>query len=120
MPWTCTISRSAAWLEIGVTEPVDLAALKFAKRAKIIRSMTSKAKGLLESQDITDGGDDCSAVKITLWVILFVHRDTRFEIDLSNKPEWYAPKINPTSKVPAIAYGGLQVPPDQPSPNSDN
>ncbi|KAJ6529333.1 glutathione S-transferase [Mycena capillaripes] len=43
---------------------------------------------------------------------------TRFEIDLSNKPEWYAPKVNPASKVPAIAYGGPQVSPDLPSPES--
>ncbi|KAI0703189.1 hypothetical protein C8Q76DRAFT_771546 [Earliella scabrosa] len=43
---------------------------------------------------------------------------TRFDIDLQNKPEWYAPKINPASKVPAIAYGGPEVPPDQPSPDS--
>ncbi|CAL1708519.1 unnamed protein product [Somion occarium] len=42
----------------------------------------------------------------------------RFEIDLKNKPEWYAPKVNPASKVPAIAYGGPDVPPDQPSPES--
>ncbi|RPD53469.1 glutathione S-transferase C-terminal-like protein [Lentinus tigrinus ALCF2SS1-7] len=43
---------------------------------------------------------------------------TRYEIDLQNKPEWYAPKVNPASKVPAIAYGGPAVPPDQPSPDS--
>ncbi|KAJ6542517.1 thioredoxin-like protein [Mycena vulgaris] len=43
---------------------------------------------------------------------------TRVEIDLGNKPEWYALKINPASKVPAIAYGGPQAPPDQPSPES--
>ncbi|KAJ6514685.1 thioredoxin-like protein [Mycena vulgaris] len=43
---------------------------------------------------------------------------TRVEIDLGNKPEWYASKVNPASKVPAIAYGGPQVPPDQPSPES--
>ncbi|KAI0341377.1 glutathione S-transferase C-terminal-like protein [Trametopsis cervina] len=43
---------------------------------------------------------------------------TRYEIDLSNKPEWYAPKVNPASKVPAIALGGPEVPPDQPSPES--
>ncbi|KAH9930485.1 uncharacterized protein BXZ73DRAFT_101857 [Epithele typhae] len=42
----------------------------------------------------------------------------RFEIDLSNKPEWYAPKVNPASKVPAIAYGGPDVAPDAPSPES--
>ncbi|KAH9474703.1 Pyrimidodiazepine synthase [Psilocybe cubensis] len=43
---------------------------------------------------------------------------TRYEIDLANKPEWYAPKINKASKVPAIAYGGPDVPPDEPSPDS--
>ncbi|KAH8116006.1 glutathione S-transferase [Phellopilus nigrolimitatus] len=43
---------------------------------------------------------------------------TKYEIDLKNKPVWYAPKVNPASKVPAIAYGGPQVPPDQPSPDS--
>ncbi|KAJ7056103.1 hypothetical protein C8F01DRAFT_1156823 [Mycena amicta] len=42
----------------------------------------------------------------------------RFEVDLSNKPEWYAPQVNPASKVPAIAFGGPQVSPDQPSPDS--
>ncbi|KAH9477358.1 Glutathione S-transferase U5 [Psilocybe cubensis] len=42
----------------------------------------------------------------------------RYEIDLSNKPEWYAPKINPASKVPAIAYGGPDVAPENPSPDS--
>ncbi|KAF7300217.1 Serine carboxypeptidase [Mycena kentingensis (nom. inval.)] len=42
----------------------------------------------------------------------------RYEIDLSNKPAWYAPQVNPASKVPAIAYGGPQVSPDQPSPDS--
>ncbi|KAG6875206.1 hypothetical protein C0993_010363, partial [Termitomyces sp. T159_Od127] len=43
---------------------------------------------------------------------------TRFEIDLQNKPEWYVPKVNPASKVPAIAYGGPIVPPNEPSPES--
>ncbi|CAA7257398.1 unnamed protein product [Cyclocybe aegerita] len=43
----------------------------------------------------------------------------RFEIDLQNKPEWYAPKVNPASKVPAIAYGGPDVSPDTPSPDSE-
>ncbi|KAF9448150.1 hypothetical protein P691DRAFT_730207 [Macrolepiota fuliginosa MF-IS2] len=42
----------------------------------------------------------------------------RFEVDLLNKPEWYAPKVNPVSKVPALAYGGPKVSPDQPSPES--
>ncbi|KAF9467508.1 hypothetical protein BDZ94DRAFT_1280206 [Collybia nuda] len=39
---------------------------------------------------------------------------TRFEVDLQNKPEWYASKVNPASKVPAIAYGGPKTAPDQP------
>ncbi|KIK53792.1 hypothetical protein GYMLUDRAFT_178432 [Collybiopsis luxurians FD-317 M1] len=42
----------------------------------------------------------------------------RYEIDLKNKPEWYQPKINPASKVPAVAFGGPKVPGDQPSPES--
>ncbi|KAF5318828.1 hypothetical protein D9619_010983 [Psilocybe cf. subviscida] len=44
---------------------------------------------------------------------------TRFEIDLKNKPEWYAPQVNPASKVPAISYGGPDVSPDTPSPESE-
>ncbi|KAJ7484162.1 thioredoxin-like protein [Mycena latifolia] len=44
---------------------------------------------------------------------------TRYEIEnLKNKPQWYIDKVNPASKVPAIAYGGPDVPPDQPSPES--
>lgn len=43
---------------------------------------------------------------------------TRYEVDLKNKPEWYAPKVNPASKVPAIAYGGPKVSPDKPAPES--
>ncbi|KAJ7822597.1 glutathione S-transferase [Mycena leptocephala] len=39
----------------------------------------------------------------------------RFEIDLSNKPDWYAPNVNPASKV---SYGGPQVSPELPSPES--
>ncbi|KAJ2924900.1 hypothetical protein H1R20_g12213, partial [Candolleomyces eurysporus] len=42
----------------------------------------------------------------------------RFEVDLENKPEWYAPKVNPASKVPALAYGGPDTEPDSPSPES--
>ncbi|KAG1900447.1 glutathione S-transferase C-terminal-like protein [Suillus fuscotomentosus] len=42
----------------------------------------------------------------------------RYEIDLGNKPEWYAPKVNPASKVPAIAYGGPDVSPENASPES--
>jgi len=29
---------------------------------------------------------------------------TRYQIDLFNKPEWYASKVNPASKVPAVVY----------------
>ncbi|KAI5116601.1 hypothetical protein M0805_006779 [Coniferiporia weirii] len=42
----------------------------------------------------------------------------KYQVDLQNKPVWYAPKVNPASKVPAIAYGGPKVPADQPSPES--
>jgi len=41
-----------------------------------------------------------------------------YEIDLQNKPSWYQPKVNPASKVPAITYGGPEVDPEQPSPDS--
>lgn len=41
-----------------------------------------------------------------------------YEVDLANKPQWYAPKVNPASKVPAIAYGGPKVDPENPSPES--
>ncbi|KIJ15137.1 maleylacetoacetate isomerase [Paxillus involutus ATCC 200175] len=41
-----------------------------------------------------------------------------YQIDLANKPDWYAPKVNPASKVPAIAYGGPDVAPENPSPES--
>ncbi|KIY65402.1 hypothetical protein CYLTODRAFT_432235 [Cylindrobasidium torrendii FP15055 ss-10] len=42
----------------------------------------------------------------------------RYEIDLANKPEWYASRVNPASKVPALAYGGPDVPPEEASPES--
>ncbi|EIN08993.1 hypothetical protein PUNSTDRAFT_102532 [Punctularia strigosozonata HHB-11173 SS5] len=42
----------------------------------------------------------------------------KYQIDLQNKPEWYAPLINPASKVPAITYGGPKVDPATPSPES--
>ncbi|CAE6498285.1 unnamed protein product [Rhizoctonia solani] len=41
-----------------------------------------------------------------------------YNIDLLNKPEWYTSKVNPASKVPAIAYGGPKVNPENPSPES--
>ncbi|KIJ49537.1 hypothetical protein M422DRAFT_27900 [Sphaerobolus stellatus SS14] len=39
-------------------------------------------------------------------------------IDLKNKPEWYLKDVNPAGLVPAITFGGPDVPPDQPSPAS--
>ncbi|KAH7911537.1 glutathione S-transferase C-terminal-like protein [Hygrophoropsis aurantiaca] len=41
-----------------------------------------------------------------------------FQIDLHDKPGWYAPQVNAASKVPTIAYGGPDVPPETPSPDS--
>ncbi|KAF7318421.1 Serine carboxypeptidase [Mycena chlorophos] len=45
---------------------------------------------------------------------------SRFEVDLVNKPEWFARDVNPASKVPAIAKptAAHKPPPDQPSPLS--
>jgi len=43
---------------------------------------------------------------------------TEHIIDLKNKPEWYLKVVNPAGLVPAIAYGGPEVPPDQPSRES--
>ncbi|EMD37294.1 hypothetical protein CERSUDRAFT_113944 [Gelatoporia subvermispora B] len=42
----------------------------------------------------------------------------RYEVDLTNKPDWFIEQINPVGKVPAITYGGPNVPLDQPSPES--
>ncbi|KAF8593775.1 hypothetical protein BDV93DRAFT_433746 [Ceratobasidium sp. AG-I] len=41
-----------------------------------------------------------------------------YEIDLNHKPEWYVTKVNPASKVPALAYGGPATDPDKPSDES--
>ncbi|KAH9051930.1 hypothetical protein EDB87DRAFT_629108 [Lactarius vividus] len=43
---------------------------------------------------------------------------TRYSIDLANKPEWYAPRVNPAGKVPALVYGSPKSDPDNPSPES--
>ncbi|KAI9456840.1 hypothetical protein BJY52DRAFT_1187674 [Lactarius psammicola] len=43
---------------------------------------------------------------------------TRYWIDLQNKPEWYASRVNPTGKVPAIVYGSPKSDPEHPSPES--
>ncbi|KAI0325282.1 thioredoxin-like protein [Cubamyces sp. BRFM 1775] len=39
------------------------------------------------------------------------------EIDPHHQPDWYR-QVSPLGKVPAIAFGGPDVPPDQPSPES--
>ncbi|KAG2354117.1 hypothetical protein BDR07DRAFT_1454235 [Suillus spraguei] len=38
-----------------------------------------------------------------------------YQVDLLNKPEWFISKVNPAGKVPAVAYGGPNVEPDDPS-----
>jgi glutathione S-transferase len=43
---------------------------------------------------------------------------TRYWIDLKNKPEWYASRVNPASKVPAVVYGSSKLDPEHPSPES--
>ncbi|OSD02598.1 glutathione transferase omega class [Trametes coccinea BRFM310] len=43
---------------------------------------------------------------------------TSYVIDLNNKPSWYAAKVNPVGKVPAITYGGPQTAPEAPAPES--
>ncbi|KAH9983793.1 glutathione S-transferase [Russula compacta] len=43
---------------------------------------------------------------------------TRYQIDLQNKPEWYASRVNPASKVPALVYGSPKSHPENPSPES--
>ncbi|KAH8978324.1 hypothetical protein EDB86DRAFT_2836904 [Lactarius hatsudake] len=43
---------------------------------------------------------------------------TRYSIDLGNKPEWYASRVNPPSKVPALVYGSRKSDPENPSPES--
>ncbi|KAG1717752.1 hypothetical protein EDB19DRAFT_1839287 [Suillus lakei] len=40
------------------------------------------------------------------------------QVDLFNKPEWFATKVNPVGKVPVVTYGGPNVDPDDPSPLS--
>jgi len=43
---------------------------------------------------------------------------TKYEIDLLNKPEWYASRVNPASEVPALVYGSPKTDPENPSPDS--
>ncbi|KAI9061595.1 glutathione transferase omega class [Trametes sanguinea] len=39
-------------------------------------------------------------------------------VNLRNKPSWYAAKVNPLGKVPAITYGGPHTAPEDPAPES--
>ncbi|KAJ7107377.1 hypothetical protein C8R44DRAFT_885392 [Mycena epipterygia] len=55
---------------------------------------------------------------ITLYTAKIFPFSHRAELAL-DEAKWYAPKVNPASKVPAFAYGGPQVSPDLPSPDSD-
>ncbi|KAG1779998.1 hypothetical protein EV702DRAFT_1084007 [Suillus placidus] len=41
-----------------------------------------------------------------------------YQVDIFNKPEWFASKVNPVGKVPAVTYGGPNVDPEDPSPLS--
>jgi len=41
----------------------------------------------------------CDPIQVEIALRETQLKHTRYEIDLSNKPEWYAPKINPASKV---------------------
>ncbi|CDO75061.1 hypothetical protein BN946_scf184710.g2 [Trametes cinnabarina] len=43
---------------------------------------------------------------------------TNYEVDLANKPSWYAARVNPVGKLPAITYGGPNTAPDDPSPEA--
>ncbi|KAI0666284.1 thioredoxin-like protein [Trametes maxima] len=43
---------------------------------------------------------------------------TSYSVNLMEKPEWFAAKVNPVGKIPAITYGGPKTSPDQPSPES--
>ncbi|KAM5541828.1 hypothetical protein V8D89_004557 [Ganoderma adspersum] len=43
---------------------------------------------------------------------------TSYTLDAYNKPPWFVSDVNPVGKIPAIAYGGPAVPPDEPSPLS--
>ncbi|KAJ7472930.1 hypothetical protein B0H11DRAFT_2037780 [Mycena galericulata] len=61
----------------------------------------------------------CHRVSIALSEAKVNH--THFEIDVikrSNKPAWFTEKVNPVGQVPAITFGGPQVPADLPSPDS--
>ncbi|KAG1732248.1 uncharacterized protein EDB91DRAFT_1349157 [Suillus paluster] len=41
-----------------------------------------------------------------------------YQVDIFNKPEWFASKVNPIGRVPVVTYGGPDVDPEDPSPLS--
>ncbi|KAI9439575.1 glutathione S-transferase [Lactarius indigo] len=43
---------------------------------------------------------------------------TRYWINVLNKPEWYASRVNPVGQVPALVYGSSKSDPENPSPES--
>ncbi|KAI0824921.1 thioredoxin-like protein [Trametes gibbosa] len=43
---------------------------------------------------------------------------TAFSINLMARPPWYATKVNPAGKIPAITYGGPKGNPEDPSPEA--
>ncbi|KAH9849004.1 thioredoxin-like protein [Lenzites betulinus] len=43
---------------------------------------------------------------------------TSFSINLMEKPAWYAEKVNPAGKIPAITYGGPKGNPENPPPEA--
>ncbi|KIP05388.1 hypothetical protein PHLGIDRAFT_119903 [Phlebiopsis gigantea 11061_1 CR5-6] len=43
---------------------------------------------------------------------------TPYTLNVLDKPDWYAAKVNPAGKIPAITYGGPKVSPDTPSDES--
>ncbi|KAH9051937.1 hypothetical protein EDB87DRAFT_629518 [Lactarius vividus] len=43
---------------------------------------------------------------------------TSYSIDLRDKPEWYAARVNPTGMLPVVVYGSPKSDPEHPSPES--
>ncbi|KAI0651478.1 thioredoxin-like protein [Trametes meyenii] len=43
---------------------------------------------------------------------------TPYTVNLMEKPEWFAAKVNSVGKIPAITYGGPKTAPDEPSSES--
>ncbi|KAH8978318.1 hypothetical protein EDB86DRAFT_3090812 [Lactarius hatsudake] len=43
---------------------------------------------------------------------------TKYLIDLRDKPEWFASRVNPTGMLPVVVYGSPKSDPEHPSPES--